>query len=425
MSAAPPAGFGFRTLVLLVVANMIGTGVFTTSGFTLASLGDPRRVLLAWLVGGIIALCGAWSYGLLARRHAGSGGEYAFLTRVHPLAGFIAGWVSILAGFSGAIAFAAKGFETYLPGGLPAGVPALGLVALGALAHAFRRPLGARLQDGTVLLKLVFLLVFLVIAAGSAFSAPWQGAPLPTPPEGSPALAFAGALVWISLSYSGFNAAVYVAGEVAEPGRIPRALLLGTALTTGLYLLLNAAFVLAPPPELIAGQPDVAARAARWIGGAPFEGLIRAIIALALATSVLSMLMAGPRVLGRMAADGLLPRCFILTGERVWPAVLLQAGLAALLIGFTSLQSLLGYLSLTLSLCAAAAVATLWTGEPQGRVRGLSALAPSVFVGATLLCSVLLVLRDPGQLVGSFATVAVGTSAYLLNGRQATKSESR
>ena len=418
MSLARPAGFGFRTLVLLVVANMIGAGVFTTSGFTLASLGDPRLVLLAWLVGGIIALCGAWSYGLLVRRYPGSGGEYAFLARFHPLAGFIAGWVSILAGFSGAIAFAAKGFETYLPGGLPSGVPALGLVALGALAHAFRRPLGARLQDGTVLLKLVFLGVFLALAAGSALTTPWQGGPLPAPPSGSPALAFAGALVWISLSYSGFNAAVYVAGEVAEPKRIPRALLLGTALTTGLYLMLNSAFVLAPPPALIAGQPDVAARAAHWIGGEPFETLIRAVIALALATSVLSMLMAGPRVLGRMAADGLLPRCFVLSGERVWPAVLLQAGLAALLIGFTSLQSLLGYLSLTLSLCAAAAVATLWTGEPSSRLRGRATLAPAVFVGATLLCAVLLVLREPAQALGTVATVAVGTLAHVLRRRR-------
>ena len=114
MHAVPVRGFGFWTLTFLVVANMLGAGVFTTSGFTLASLGEPSRVLWAWLVGGLVALCGAFSYGLLVKRHPVSGGEYAFLSRaVHPSIGFVAGWVSLLAGFSGAIAFAALSFESY------------------------------------------------------------------------------------------------------------------------------------------------------------------------------------------------------------------------------------------------------------------------------------------------------------------------
>ena len=111
--------FGLLTLVGLVVANMIGAGVFTTSGFALADLGTPDRVMLAWLTGGLLAVCGALSYGALVRRMTESGGEYLFLSRaIHPAAGFVAGWVSLLAGFTGAIALAATALEAYL---LPAG----------------------------------------------------------------------------------------------------------------------------------------------------------------------------------------------------------------------------------------------------------------------------------------------------------------
>ena len=98
----------------LVVANMIGAGVFTTSGFSFADLGDRQFVMYAWLIGSIVAICGAISYGQLAQRITESGGEYLFLSRmVHPSIGFVAGWVSLLAGFTGAIAFAATAFESY------------------------------------------------------------------------------------------------------------------------------------------------------------------------------------------------------------------------------------------------------------------------------------------------------------------------
>src|SRR6185369_11849478 len=103
---------GLPSAVALVVANMIGAGVFTTSGFSLAELGRPEPVLLAWIVGGVLAMCGALSYGAFARYMPESGGEYMFLARtVHPLAGFLAGWVSLLAGFSAPIAAAALGLQ--------------------------------------------------------------------------------------------------------------------------------------------------------------------------------------------------------------------------------------------------------------------------------------------------------------------------
>ncbi len=367
--AAAPRRFGLPTLTFLVIANMIGAGVFTTSGFTLASLGAPHRVVAAWIVAGGIALAGAVSYGRLARRMPESGGEYLFLSRAaHPLLGFIAGWVSLIAGFTGAIAFAAAAFESYLlpdaarPAWLPPNAVAIAVIVVAGVAHAARARAGAGLQNLAVLVKLAFLTVFIILIAARLPHDVWQGAPLPSAPTTPRAVAaaFATALVWISLSYSGFNAAVYIAGEAKTPQRnVPRALLLGTLVVTALYVLLNAAFVYGPSPDAIAGQEDVAAIAAHALGGPRIATLVRAIICLALFTSVLSMLMAAPRVYAKMAHDGFFPRWMRFHGDAPRWAIAAQVALAALFVLVSTLQGLLSYLGLTLSLCAAASAACL------------------------------------------------------------------
>jgi APA family basic amino acid/polyamine antiporter len=414
--ATPPAKpFGYWTLTFLVIANMLGAGVFTTSGFTLASLHSPTLVLLAWLVGGIIACCGAYSYGLLTRRHPESGGEYAFLSRtIHPAVGFIAGWVSLLAGFSGAIAFAALALESYCkPAALPPRLLAITIVLIGAAAHGLHRHLGAKFQNAAVLLKLILLAAFLAIGTWSATTAPWQGLPTAPTPTTFPTLAFAQALVWISLSYSGFNAAVYVAGEAENPNIVAKSLITGTLAVTLLYLLLNATFILAPPANLISGRADIATLAAQWIAGPSFATLVKTIIALALITSVLSMMMAGPRVYSRMAQDRLLPQIFIIRPHRTWPPVLLQAAVAILLILAGTIQNLLAYLGLTLSLCAATSVASLFRAPREKRPPPLLSIPPILFILATLTAATLLAIRDPLQTAGTATTLLLGTLAYL------------
>ena len=414
MCVAKGRGFGFWTLTFLVIANMVGAGVFTTSGLTLESLGDPWFVMLAWLVAGIIALCGAFSYGLLVKQMPVSGGEYAFLSSSgFPFVGFVAGWVSLLAGFSGAIAYAALALEEYLPGDLPAKVPAAGVVVLGALAHGLSRVIGAATQNVAVGLKLMLLLAIVGYGTWSMTSLEWQGESSSDPRDGPMILGFAQALVWISLSYSGFNAAVYLAGESNSAKVVAKSLLAGTVLVNLFYLILNGFFVLAPPSEIVVGQADVAAVAAGWIGGGRFENFVRFVILLALLTSVLSMMMAGPRVYGKMAEDGLLPKVFAVQTNRVWPAVSLQMGVALILIFFGSLQDLLGYLGLTLSLCAAASVLCLFLGAHRGVVKGWKALPPLLFISATLMSVILLIIRDPWQALGTIVTLLVGAVGFL------------
>src|SRR5688500_8514877 len=153
---------GLFSLVCLIVANMVGAGVFTTSGFALADLGSANRVMAAWVVGGVIALSGALSYGGLVRRMTESGGEYLFLALlIRPLAGCTAGWVSLLAGFTGAIAFAARAFEPYAfptpPEWLPSGLAAAGMVALAAVLHGARVQAGAISQNAAVVLKVTMI----------------------------------------------------------------------------------------------------------------------------------------------------------------------------------------------------------------------------------------------------------------------------
>ncbi|MBW2726564.1 MAG: amino acid permease, partial [Deltaproteobacteria bacterium] len=272
MSSGDRRHFGPGTLAALVVANMIGAGVFTTSGYTLADLGSPGRVLAAWVVGGAIAICGAIGYGALARRLTESGGEYLFLSRaLHPAAGFVAGWISLIAGFTGAIAFAAHAFESYVR---PAGsswypnLVAVAAIMVATAVHAIRPRIGAFGQNGVVVAKLLVLAGFVGFAVVK-----WAGGSRSWPvcePAAFSLSAFAGSLVWISLSYSGFNAAVYVSGEARDPARVvPASMLRATFAVAAIYLALNIIFVGFVPCEDVMGRPDVAVAAAASLLGDP------------------------------------------------------------------------------------------------------------------------------------------------------------
>jgi len=418
--------FGPTTLAALVVANMIGAGVFTTSGFALADLGSPTRVLAAWVVGGIIATCGAIGYGALARRLTASGGEYLFLSRVlHPAAGFVAGWISLLAGFTGAIAFAAHAFERYVrpeASAVPENVLAVTSVLVATALHGVRARPGAWSQNVVVGLKLVVLAGFAAVAVGA-----WRtgGASWPVVEAGPFDLAaFAGSLVWISLSYSGFNAAVYVAGEAKDPARtVPRAMLLATLGVTVVYLVLNAIFVGFVPFEDVVGRPDVAFAAAESLLGNAGATVVRAIVALALLSSVSSMIMAGPRVFAQMADDGLFPASLRFRGDVPTAAILAQAALAITVILVSDLESLLSYLGLTLSLSGALTVSCVFFlrrrhGASAVPVAGSIAL-PAVYVVATIVLAGLSLQNQPERaLLATAVTVTTGLVVYTFVARR-------
>ncbi len=417
---------GPLTLAALVVANMIGAGVFTTSGFALGDLGSPLQVLAAWFIGGLLALSGAMSYGTLARLVPASGGEYLYLSRnLHPRAGFIAGWVSLLAGFVGAIAYAAITFSVYVAPvdseSYASQWIATSVIAVAAMLHAFRLRQGAWVQNLAVALKLILIGGFCAFAVGVVGFDDWQGLnELDERAELVPPFsiaAFALTLMWISFSYSGFNAAVYIAGEVPVAKKlVPRGLLLGTFVTMLVYLALNAVFVLAAPHDAIAFQEDVAAAAAQSIGGDRLAIAVRIVIAIALFTSVSAMTMVGPRVYAKMADDGLMPRALRLKGETPMVSVLMQSALAIIVVWIAGLRELLSYLGFTLALCTAATVATLFiVARRQPRIaRAMPGYpwAPLVFVSFTLLFAALAATQSPWEMAAALATLVSGLLLY-------------
>lgn len=394
----------------LVVASMVGTGVFTTSGFLLGDLKSPWAVLLVWGAGGVMACFGALCYGALARRLPESGGEYLFLSRtLHPCLGYVAGWISLLVGFSAPLAAATMAFGKYAGPWLPQLRPEiLGtlLVIIFSVLHAWNVKAGAWLQNTAVLVKVALILGFVALAGSKldfAKAPSFQNAPL----------ALMGvSLVWVSFSYSGWNAAIYIGGEVKDPERnLPRALMLGTGLVMLLYLALNAVFFFSAPLEQLASKVDVGRIAATALGGPAWGNAVSAIIALVLISSVSSLIMAGPRVYAQMAKDRYLPAWLIPKAGAPVNAIVVQAALALLMLWTATFDQLLTYIGFTLGLITAATVIGLMRlrlreGE-QLPVPGWPWL-PALFVLGTLAMAGFSVARRPMESLAGFITIFVG-----------------
>lgn len=431
---APRCGFGLLSLSCLVIANMIGAGVYTSSGYALAELGTTNRVLAAWGVAGGIAILGAICYGGLARQLTESGGEYLFLSRaVHPVAGFMAGWVSLTAGFSGAIAYSAITFEAYLPaeswiGSREPGSVACALIGLFAATHFVGFSAGARTQNLLVLVKLLLLVGFVIFGtwairtSESGFEN--AGAAAPDAGGAMPLAALATSVMWFSFSYAGYNAAVYVAGSSTSGATVARSMWIATAAVTLLYLTLNAVILWGTPGEALAGERDVLKIAAANLGGPTLQQAVAAVILLSLATSVSAMLQAGPHVYAQMARDGALPAWLApREGDVPRAAIVMQAALAiGVVLATARLQQLLDYLAFLLSLSSAATVACLLlprlAGRPGDRPVFLWPLTPILFITASLVIAGL-ALRfrlqtDPAGVVAALWVLPLGLVLYWL-----------
>ncbi len=375
---------GTPAATALVVASMIGTGVFVSLGYQLVDFHSAPPILFLWVLGGVVALCGALCYAELAQRLPKSGGEYHFLgTIYHPALGFMAGLLSAIAGFAVPTAITALAMGAYLhkaAPGIGARWAAAVVIVIGAAAHGLSSKTSGRVQVAATALKLLLILVFLV---GVCF-APGKGdirwafvAGEDIPQILSPM--FAGAAFYVFYSYSGWNAAVYGLEEWHEPGRtVKRALLGGTLLVTLLYAGLNAAFLKAAPAADLRGEIEVGHIAAKALLGEGASRVISGLFAVGLFASVSALLWAGPRVLGAMARD--LPALRFLSpgGEVPLKALGLQAALALALVFAGEIDWLLNYTQTGLALCTFLTVLGLLV---HGKGSGLS---PGI-VGAALI----------------------------------------
>lgn len=409
---------GLVSLVCMVIGNMIGAGVYVSTSYALGALGDARLVMVAWAIGGAHAICGAIAYAALAKRVSLNGGEYVFLSRfVHPSVGFMAGWISIIAGFTAPIAAAGLVFGETILGAPQSTVQARVLatlwIAICAVFHGVNLRTGAWLNNAVVAMKFLGFTIFVLACAMFLMRlSPVEGF---TPAGFTPALnqpwiasdywgrfgepeflkVLLIQLFFIALSYTGFNASIYIAGEV--PSRsVSRSMVLSCILVTATYLLLNTLFLMCDTQEsIVAGKDTFVSGVAKNVGGVGLQWVMRITIALSSATSVLAMLAIGPRVIAQMSKDKLLPS--VLSGQDPLDsspstprlAIGLQALASCIIVWSASVLQMISYLGLTLTLCGAMATATLWIAYKDMHSRRAIAwwehLALAVYIGGAML----------------------------------------
>jgi basic amino acid/polyamine antiporter, APA family len=309
----------------IVVANMIGAGIFTTSGLLMSALNDPLLMLALWFAGGIIALCGALSYGELGASMPGSGGEYHFLSELyHPLFGFLSGWVSFTVGFSAPIAAAAMGFSEYFCSALPS-VPgwfevigimdtattktflSISVILIFTCIHYFGIKYGALVQNILTISKVALILLLLLagfLSGRGTISNFISDTGISSGLSGWKTIGLS--LMWIMFAYSGWNASTYLGSEIRDPVKtLPLSLISGTAIVMLLYLGLNALYIYSIDPHDIKGVISVGGLAMGKLFGKSAEVLFSLLIAFALFSSLSAFIIIGPRVYYAMAKDGL------------------------------------------------------------------------------------------------------------------------
>lgn len=412
--------------MLLIIANMIGTGVFTSLGFQLEVLRAGFPLLMLWVVGGVVALCGALAYAELGAALPRSGGEYAFLTRgAHPVAGFVGGWVSATIGFAAPTALAAMTFGGYLGALLPGVSPRLlALLLVGGLTAAH---MASRRSSGTtqVSLTAVKLLLIAGFCAAALLFGPAAQPVRFAPAPGDGALIagrdFAVSLIYVNYAYTGWNAATYITGEIDRPQRtLPGILAGGTLVVLACYLALNATFLRAAPMDAMAGQLNVGAIAARALFGDAGARALTLVLSLLLVSTVSAMTLAGPRVLQAMGEDFPAFRVLARTTPDGIPAtaILLQSLVAAAFILTGAFERVLVFSGFLLGLVSFATVATLFLlrwREPAlprpYRAWGYP-VTPLAYLAVTGWTLVHIILERPTEAAAGAALVAVGVAAW-------------
>jgi len=411
----------------LVVASMVGTGIFTITGALLVSLPSAALVLAAWAIAGVLALCGAAVYAELGTMMPRVGGEYVYVSRAFgPAAGFMSGWVALIVGFAAPTGVGALGFASYVHAvapALPQAAVAVALIVVVTAVHMIDVRFGARVQAGLAGLVVAVIVLFVAAAlATGRLTAPTLAAGGAAPPSaGALVSAFAVGLVQVSYAYSGWNGAAYVAGEVRDPARaLPRALVIGTGLVTLLYLVLNVVYLCAVPASALAGRINVAHVAATALFGARGADVVSSLVALTAAGFVSAMLMSGPRVAVAMAEDGAFLRALGRGNARGAPtlAVALQGALAIVAALTAAFERLLVYVGFTLTLNAAAAVLAAFVlrrREPGGdrphRALGWP-YSGVLFLALAAFMVVLAVRERPLESAAAVVTLVAGGAAY-------------
>ena len=398
--------------VNMVIANMIGTGIFTTLKYQVnADFGipDPFAILMIWLLGGVVSLCGATVYGEIATRINKSGGEYAFLSEIyHPIVGFVSGWVSIAIGFSAAIAALALATGEYIlpllgmeKGDLLMGMPITKVVGtvtilIVVMVHVRGIKAGGIFQNYMTYIKLALIAVFLTVPF--IFSGNYEHSDISFAPSDKSwdtifSLPFAGALVWVYFAYSGWNASSYIVGSLENPKRnLPYSLLVGTAVVTVLYLGLNYVFMYVATFDELERGIDLGNVVAEKILGKEVGMIFSAVFSLALISGVSAMFIAAPRVVQEIGKDYSLFKALGKQSEGGAPrlALLVIMVISLLMVYFLDFGKLIEFTGVTLAIFSLLTVLGVFIlryrgGDETGVVKAWGyPFTPIIFAGISI-----------------------------------------
>lgn len=425
--------FRHFTVMAVVVANMVGTGVFTSLGFQLLDIRSGFVLLALWAVGGLAAICGAMTYAELGAAMPRSGGEYNFLTRIyHPAVGFVSGWVSATVGFASPTALAAMTFAAYATSVFETDSNAwlekslaAALVIILTLIHASRRRNSGGLQVIFTVLKVGIIVVF-CLAAYIAIESPQPVTFLPVSGDGALLTSgtFAVALIYVSFAYTGWNAATYLSSELEDAQRtLPWILIGGTFIVMTLYVALNFIFLYTTPMDAMAGQVEVGYIAAETtfgeLGG-KFTGMVLATL---LISTVSAMTMAGPRVIQVIGED--FPALKALAKKNFdgipSTAIYIQSAIALLFIFSSTFESVLIFSGFTLALSSFVTVSGVFVLRwrqpdlPRPYKTFLFPLPPLIYMALTGWTLTFVLINRPLEGLFGLGIIGAGLLFYFLS----------
>ena len=383
---------GLLTAIALVIANMVGTGVFSSLGFQVTALPSVTVLLLLWLCGGLIALFGGMSYIQLAKLYPGSGGEYHYIKQAYPpIFAYFTGFTSILAGFAAPIALAAMAFGFYFTQLFPQlSVKWLAFLLINHVTffHCFSIRLGSKFQLITTLIKLlliIFLIVFGLMIKGNANPITF----LPADLSLIKSHGFAISLVYVSFAYSGWNACVYIFNEIRNPEKnIRYAIIIGTLGVTLLYLLLNYVFLKTVPMAQLQNVIEIGAVSAKVIFGNDGGKIMALLISLLLISSISAMVWIGSRVIAKMIEKKQQPAPTAVGVKVPLKAIAIQYLITIALLLTETFQQILIYTGVLLCLSSCLAVAIIYFNYRKLKVRHF--FAPTIFLIVNLYTMIVL-----------------------------------
>ncbi len=418
--------FSERTAMAIVIANMIGTGIFTSLGFQLADITSGFVIMSLWVLGGIMALCGALCYAELGSRLPRSGGEYNFLSEIyHPGAGFVSGWISATVGFAAPTALAAMTFGTYLSSVFPSLNPlwlATVLIVSMTAVHSTTHKNSGGLQDFFTTGKILLILIFSIAAL---IAAPELQDVSYMPKASDVSLftggAFAVSLIYVGYAYTGWNAATYLTGELEDAQKsLPRVLMVGTAAVMVCYLLLNYVFLATAPMNAMAGELEIGYISAQYAFGDIGGTIMGLSLSLLLISTVSAMLVAAPRVLQMLGEDYSLVAKLGKVNSHGIPAlaIWLQAAMALGFLWTATFESILLFSGATMAINSLFVIIGVFIlrkrmgGEDGGFKIPLYPLPPIIFIAITVVTLIYLTIQNTEEIAFSAAIISSGLVLY-------------